>query len=135
MKILILSSASSIHTQRWVKALKENKIEVELFSIFAPNERDKLKYKRMGIHVNSCFNQKSKFNIYSKNFLKFFYFFSLPKIKKQIKIFKPNIVHAHYVSSYGILGYASGFKNFYVSAWGDDVFIHRKNFFFKKINS
>ncbi len=135
MKILILSSASSIHTQRWVRGLKDNNFDVELFSIFAPTSDEKLKYKSMKIHVNSCFSKGSKINIYSKYFIKFFYLLSIPKIKKQIRIFKPDIVHAHYVSSYGILGSVVGFKRFFVSAWGDDVFIHRKNFILKKLIS
>ena len=47
---------------------------------------------------------------------------SLKKANKIVKDFKPNILHAHYASSYGILGYLSKFKPFILSVWGSDIY-------------
>ena len=46
----------------------------------------------------------------------------LNKVKKSIREFKPDIVHAHYASSYGMLGALSKFHPFIISVWGADVF-------------
>jgi glycosyltransferase involved in cell wall biosynthesis len=47
---------------------------------------------------------------------------SLPKLKRAIKNFKPDIIHAHYATSYGLLGALSGFKPLIISVWGSDVY-------------
>jgi glycosyltransferase involved in cell wall biosynthesis len=36
--------------------------------------------------------------------------------------FQPQVVHAHYATSYGLLGSLSGFHPFMLSVWGSDVF-------------
>jgi glycosyltransferase involved in cell wall biosynthesis len=46
----------------------------------------------------------------------------IPKIRKRIKAFKPEILHAHFASSYGLLGALSGFHPLIISVWGYDVF-------------
>ena len=56
----------------------------------------------------------------------------LPLVKKIIKEFSPDIVHAHYASSYGLLGVLSGFHPFIISIWGSDVFDFPKKSFIHK---
>jgi len=53
---------------------------------------------------------------------KSFYLFSWFRLKRTIRSFKPDLVHAHYASSYGLLGALSGFHPFIISVWGSDVF-------------
>ncbi|ODS41282.1 MAG: hypothetical protein A7315_02090 [Candidatus Altiarchaeales archaeon WOR_SM1_79] len=48
----------------------------------------------------------------------FFWSFQARKIIKKIK---PEILHAHYVTSYGFVGALSGFHPLVISAWGDDI--------------
>jgi len=43
-------------------------------------------------------------------------------VKKKIAAFNPDIVHAHYATSYGLLGALSGFHPFVLSVWGSDVY-------------
>ena len=61
------------------------------------------------------------------------YLFSLPELKRCIKDFEPDVLHAHYASSYGLLGALSGFSPFFISVWGSDIlafpnksFLHHK---------
>jgi glycosyltransferase involved in cell wall biosynthesis len=56
------------------------------------------------------------------NITKLSYLVKLPLVKREIKSFKPDIVHAHFASSYGLLGSLSNFHPFIVSVWGSDVF-------------
>jgi glycosyltransferase involved in cell wall biosynthesis len=60
------------------------------------------------------------------------YFKALPKIKSIINDFKPDILHAHYASSYGLIGALSGFHPFILSIWGSDVFEFPKKSFINK---
>ena len=58
----------------------------------------------------------------------------LPELKKVIAGFKPDILHAHFATSYGLLGALSGFHPFILSVWGSDVFdFPKKSFLHKSI--
>jgi glycosyltransferase involved in cell wall biosynthesis len=50
------------------------------------------------------------------------YLSTLPIVRQAIRSFKPDIVHAHFASSYGLLGAISNFHPLIVSVWGSDVF-------------
>jgi glycosyltransferase involved in cell wall biosynthesis len=58
----------------------------------------------------------------------------LPILRNIIKIEKPNILHAHYATSYGVLGALLKFKPFFLSVWGSDVYLFpNKSFIHKSI--
>ena len=125
MKILFLSDASSIHTKRWVNSLSEKGVTIHLFSLKPVNKAD---YPGQDFTFTE-FNLQKRFGGLSKlNYLKV-----LPELKKVIRGFKPDIMHAHFATSYGLLGALSGFHPFVLSVWGSDVFdfpkkslLHRK---------
>lgn len=122
MKLILLSDANSIHTQRWALSLSKRKITILLFSLFKPRDEIGKKYKLNNIKVvHSNINPKIK-KINHPSFRKLSYFKSLSLLKKTIKIFKPDIIHSHYASSYGVLGYLTNFKPFILSVWGSDVY-------------
>lgn len=54
-------------------------------------------------------------------------------MKKVITEFKPDILHAHYASSYGLLGALSGFHPYIISVCGSDVFDFPNTSFLHKI--
>ena len=69
---------------------------------------------------------------YGSQLQKLKYFTTISHIKQVIEEYKPDIVHAHRVSSYGLVGALAGYKPLVISVWGDDVydfpnrsFIHR----------
>ena len=64
--------------------------------------------------------------------VKLSYFKTLKKLKKTINEFKPDIVHAHYASSYGLLGALTKFHPYVLSVWGSDVFDFPKKSFVHK---
>jgi len=110
----MLSDAGSIHTRRWVKALVEKGIELALFSLTDPRD---VYYSRLNIKVFSA-GMSSTGGLLSK----LRYFRAIPVIQLAIKEFHPTIVHAHYASSYGLLGAFLGFHPYVVSVWGSDVY-------------
>ena len=129
MNLLILSDANSIHTQRWAFSLKEEGYNVRLFSLFKPNDEIEKLYNQFGIKVYSCNLKHRVKNIRKPNLTKLIYFISIPKIKKIIKSFSPDIIHAHYASSYGLIATIINFRPFILSVWGSDLYdFPRKNF-------
>lgn len=61
--------------------------------------------------------------------LKVGYLFKISKIKKIIKKIQPDILHAHYASSYGLLGALINYHPFVLSVWGSDIYdFPNKNF-------
>jgi L-malate glycosyltransferase len=119
-RILMLSDGSSVHTKKWVNALLEKGFKIHLFSLTAFDENDYIKetHQRFSHTYISLNNKKNS----KGDFQKINYLRALPAIKKTIKTFKPHILHAHFASSYGLLGALTGFHPFILSVWGYDVF-------------
>lgn len=127
MKLFILSDANSVHTQRWVTSLAERGNKIFLFSLSNFNQNNYIHYP--SVIVYSC-----GINYRDGLWHKITYLSILSEIRKKIKEFKPDIVHAHYASSYGLLGALSGFHPYVVSIWGSDVYdFPNKNWLTKRI--
>ena len=43
-------------------------------------------------------------------------------LKSEIVKFNPDLIHAHYASSYGFIAFLTRFKPFILSAWGSDIY-------------
>jgi len=120
MKVLILADINTPHTLKWITALREKNIEVEVFSLANPKEP--LKEYMQGIPVYSESFSDNYFNRDETYLKKLLYIKSLFRLRKLVKKIKPDILHAHYASSYGLLGALVNFHPFVVSVWGSDVF-------------
>jgi glycosyltransferase involved in cell wall biosynthesis len=118
MKLLILSDPNSVHTIKWAKSLAQKGIDVVIFGLgdFIVTDYDGF----ANIKVQTLNMVVSQFDNVWVSKIK--YLKALPMVKKIILDFKPDIVHAHYATSYGLLGSLSGFYPFVLSVWGSDVF-------------
>ena len=136
MKIILLSDCNSIHTQRWAISLSKKKVNITIFSFFEPYEDNKAIYKKFKINIVSPNLAKKINNLSYPSLSKIRYLQSIFLLKKTIKNLKPDIIHAHYASSYGFIALLSGFKPFVTSAWGSDIYLFPKrnfvNFFIMK---
>lgn len=128
MRILLLSNPNSVHTIKWAKSLAENNINIIIFGLGDLTVYDYKKYPNIKVII---LNEKITRD--EGAFSKLRYLKALPKIKNIIKEFKPDIVHAHYASSYGLLGALSGFAPFILSVWGSDVFTFPDKSFLHKL--
>ena len=123
MKVLIISDAQSVHTQRWVSSLNEKGVEVVLYSI-KPYLDDFYSSRNIKCYFFDLFSYKrDKSGI--KGALKR-HFQAVKHLKKVLKEVKPDILHAHYVTSYSLIAAMSGFHPLIVSIWGSDVYIFPK---------
>jgi len=128
MKVLILSDANSVHTIRWVKSLSQQGVRVGLWSLTAPKEgvyedcpqvvigNAGIPHKRVGLLG------------------KLRYLSAFGNLKRFCKAFKPDVLHAHFATSYGLLGRLLNFHPFIISVWGADVYdFPNKGWVFRKL--
>lgn len=129
MKLLLLSELSSIHTIRWARSLAGYGLDIHIFGFYNYDGSDYSDHAN--IHITSLgLNESSKDNILRKlNYLK-----ALSVVKRIYREFQPDIVHAHYASSYGLIGSLLNKKNYIISVWGSDVYnFPNKNFLNREI--
>jgi L-malate glycosyltransferase len=106
MKLCLLADAGSVHTQRWAAAHAERGHEVTVLSL-RPGDLgpvpvvDLSPPRRMG---------------------KLGYLAVANKARALLGRIRPDLVHAHYATSYGLLGALSRYHPFIISVWGSDVF-------------
>ncbi len=129
MRVLLLSDVNSIHTRRWAASLKEAGVDPGIFSLAEPKETWCEDY---GIPLFLS-RWQPKRSFFSKAFSKIFYPLQICSLKKAIQTYHPDIIHAHYASSYGLLGALSGFHPFILSVWGSDIFEFPKISFFHRM--
>ncbi|MBN1181144.1 MAG: glycosyltransferase [Bacteroidales bacterium] len=119
MKIFILAPGHSPHTRKWIKGITEQKHEVILYSFTSYS-------KKTYADINNFTGYSlglGKGIGFSKGIIKkLCYFLALPPIKLLIKKHKPDVLHAHYLSSYGLIGALTNFKRYAISVWGTDIF-------------
>jgi glycosyltransferase involved in cell wall biosynthesis len=118
-KILLLGDVNSAHIRKWATGIASLGFDTSLFSIATP---DSDWYTKAGIRFFHSGDEVAKNNYSSSDFSKLSYLKKSAALKKIIKDVSPDVVHAHYATSYGILGALSGKHPFLVSFWGSDVF-------------
>ena len=133
MKILILSDANSIHTQRWVKSLKVHNFDIKLFTLLKPSKQSTKIFDELNVETITSNVKLNKNKLRTPNLSKLKYIQAQEIIKKIIKSFCPDLVHAHYASSYGVLAYLSKFRPYIVSAWGSDIYDFPQKSFINKL--
>jgi glycosyltransferase involved in cell wall biosynthesis len=119
MKILFLSDAKSYHTRRWVDYFVDRGHQCFLISL------------EKGIPTKA-----EEFLINSKIFPSFLkYPLSVRKVKNIAEKIKPDLINAHFVPSYGVVGALLGQSPLVVSTWGSDILISPQKSFLHKLRA
>lgn len=118
MKLLLLSDPVSPHTIKWANALASNGIKIHIFG-FSPIDHNLFSE---GIDITTGGISPKLRSQPLGTPAKLIYLASLYRIKKIIREFKPDIIHSHYVSSYGLVGAMTNFHPFAISVWGLDIY-------------
>ena len=121
MRLLLIADADSIHTRRWVAALSQRGCEILLFNLLRCD--------------CSCYDAMPHVQVYSCDFVldeaaagsqriaaKLIYLKAVKHLRRQIRRFRPDLLHAHNASSCGLVGALSRFHPFLLSVWGSDVY-------------
>ncbi|MDD7794972.1 glycosyltransferase family 4 protein [Clostridium sp. 'White wine YQ'] len=124
MKICYLANANSSHTKKWCESFVKKGYEVSVISL-SDGVIDNVRVYSLDIDSN---NITKKNDLFKLNYLK-----KIAMVRKLVREIKPDILHAHYATSYGLLGSLASYSPLVLSVWGSDVYdfpnkspIHRK---------
>lgn len=112
MKICYLADVNNYHTKKWCRFFRNLGHEIIVISL----TRGELE----GIQVYSFEETELRKR---SDFSKLSYLSKIKEIKKIVAKEKPDIVHAHFASSYGLIGSLLKFSPYILSVWGSDVYI------------
>lgn len=123
MKICFLAAASSIHTKRWAEYFIKRGDDVHILT-FHPAD----------IPFGKIYNLRSYFikpRLMGRNWQ---YLLSLREIRYLLRKIRPNLVNAHYLTSYGLLAALSGLRPLVITVHGSDIKIApHKNFIYRNL--
>jgi L-malate glycosyltransferase len=106
MRVLIVSDAASVHTSRWAEALRDQGNDVQVAS-FRP------------AHITGvAVHQLPTFGLARAG-----YVLAVPALRRLAARWQPELVHAHYLTSYGFIAAAARLRPLVVTAWGSDVLV------------
>ncbi|MFC1502487.1 glycosyltransferase [bacterium] len=115
MKICFLADAKSIHVKKWVSYFVERNHEVHIISF------RKASVPGAVLHcLPTPFALRTMRNL--SPFGKLGYLFYLKKARAIVRELSPDILHAHWATSYGLMGACSGYHPYILSTWGRDIF-------------
>lgn len=113
MKICFLADINSAHTRKWLKYFKETGNEVYVISL-EDGEFEGVKVFSLGVDKSIA---KKKSTLSKLSYLK-----NIIRIRKIVRDINPDILNAHYASSYGLLGSLCKYKPYILSVWGSDIY-------------
>lgn len=105
--ICFLANAASVHTQRWARHFAGRGYEVTVVS-FQPGAIE-------GIRVLHLPPTGRRFRLDVV--------LNAVRLRRLVKTINPDVLHAHYATSYGFTGALSGKHPYVITAWGTDVLI------------
>lgn len=121
MKICYLADSKSPHTIRWCEHFLNKGYEISLISF-----KKECSISNIDFHYINAGNLSMRGGNW-KVLLK------IGQIKTIIKAINPDILHAHYATSYGIVGALSNFHPYIITSLGSDVLTSPKNSIIYKI--
>lgn len=108
MLICYLADASSVHTNRWVRYFVERGHEIHVISF------ENARIEGAAVHV-------LKLPVLVRNATFLLKIMSIFGIRALINRIKPDVLHSHYLTNYGIFGALCSFHPFIATSWGSDV--------------
>lgn len=118
MKICILGNNISSHIQKWIYAISQhNEIELHVITFKQGVFFENVHYHYIPLYTNT----------------KLDYILNLFKVKKIVKKIHPDILHAHYATSFGFMGAFTNYHPYIITGWGADIFDSPKNPIMNKI--
>lgn len=124
MKICYLADINSAHTKKWCNYFLTAGNEVHVISLHNGTLE--------GIKVHSLEIDTSLAKV-EKSHRKLEYLNKIKQVRNIINDIRPDIVHAHYASSYGLLGALSNYHPYIISIWGSDILLFPKEGLIQKI--
>lgn len=121
MKICFLAPANNYHTKKWCEYFVSKGHEVHVVTFINDT------IENVNVHYID-----TKVQAHDSDLKKIKYLSSVRKVKKIVKDINPDIINAHYATSYGMVAALCKF-NYILSVWGSDVYNFPKKGFIHKL--
>jgi glycosyltransferase involved in cell wall biosynthesis len=105
MKLATLANASVVHTRRWVEHFRARGHDVRVYSLEPAWDESVVRLPSPRL----------------PGLLR--YPLAVPRLRQELERFGPDLVDAHFVPNYGLVGALSGFRPLSVAAWGSDLLV------------
>lgn len=122
MKICFAGPADSSHIIKWCQWFNMQGHETHVIS-FTPGEIEGTEVHQIRINVDTA----------GKDIEKLKYLFTGKQFKRIIEKIHPDIINAHYATSYGTSLALSGVNGYILSVWGSDIYDFPKKSIFHKM--
>ena len=110
VRLAFLADGESVHTKRWLKYFVGKGYDIHLITSTAkPIKGVKIHELRFSLARNAYFLAHASFPLRAW------------KIRKTVRKINPDVLHAHYITNYGLCGALSGFHPLILSPWGSDI--------------
>ena len=113
MKICYLADINSAHTHKWLNYFVHKGYDIHVISL------GEGEYEGVTVHSLDVQDNVMK-KTSDKNKLE--YLKKIKRVRSLIKEINPDILHAHYASSYGLLGAIANYQPYIISVWGSDIY-------------
>ncbi|MGQ0464884.1 MAG: glycosyltransferase [Sporichthyaceae bacterium] len=111
MRIALLAPANNVHTHKWLDFYDRRGIDVYAISLEPHRDLEGHRWPRVKTaYLPMAFGHKAA------------YLLTVRRLRALLDQAAPDLVHAHYVSSYGLLGALANRHPYVVSVWGSDVY-------------
>ena len=117
MRICYLSNANNYHTIKWCRWFSQRGNRVLVLSLDRCTNKEMLSLEGVEVHW-----LKNPANRDSGGIAKLAYLATAPQARREIRKFQPDVLHAHYASSYGLVAALAAEQDYYLSVWGSDVY-------------
>jgi len=120
LRLLWMGNAASSHTERWIAALASRGHRVTLYSFTDPvgdflSRLPGVDVESGGVSAGVAYGSDGSVR-------KAVYLKAVPRLVRLRRIVQPDVCHAHYASSYGVVSALAGLRPLVVSIWGADVY-------------
>jgi len=109
LRLFFVADAASVHTVRWMRFFSERGHEVAVASARPPAS---------DVHVDAYCQLSTVAQLPATRILH-----NVLELRRFLRSFRPQVLHAHYINESGWLGALSGFRPFVLTAWGSDVYV------------
>jgi len=112
MRIATLANASVVHTRRWVEHFRARGHDVRVFSVEPPWD---------GAAAGAAAGFVRLPAAPLPGVLR--YPLAVPRLRQALRAFAPDLVDAHFVPNYGLMGALAGRRPLSIAAWGSDLLL------------
>ncbi len=123
LRVAVLADPGSIHARRWLWRLRDRGAETHLLTLDEPP--DAVRGQLQGIAIHSPGSVTGIPGLRTLVRLLF--------LHKTLRVLRPDILNAHFVSGPGVLAALTGFRPIALTAYGSDLFVVAPSSWFKSL--